>query len=299
MQQKLFPDYVEDFIQLMDDFLANFDASLKFESESSGTQVSRSYDVELDSGKVWIVIHRTANSLNKKEGQYRVRMSVEFSEQQSEVLRPLSDGINRYSVLGVFIPSNANCMIGSQSLIFPQHIETLAALMASSIVFSKTSLIESLNKTISNTKKPKVQNISAWSDIDFERLRYVNAQYGVNQLHNRALTFSFLNATIELTAIENNPQWGGGLLCLAKVPIDCLSVNSNEINVGGINQVAWLTCNTPLFGGWCRVDDALFFTQFIPNFLKEVPGMSDMILSAAKDQISNIDQLIESELATN
>jgi hypothetical protein len=138
--------------------------------------------------------------------------------------------------------------------------------------------------------------LSAWSDLDFEQIHYDYAHLGVGSLSSRRWVMRVHpHGVLSLDAVHNNPYWGGGLLCLSRVPQQLLGGEENKIDVNAMNLWDNLVSDTPTFGGWCRDGNDVVFTQFIPNLMKGLPDFTDLMIAWARCRLASAPQLIELE----
>jgi hypothetical protein len=54
-----------------------------------------------------------------------------------------------------------------------------------------------------------------------------------------------------------------------------------------------LISDTPMFGGWCRDGNSIVFAQFVPNLMKGLPALIDLIIAWARRRLRSAPQLIE------
>jgi hypothetical protein len=98
---------------------------------------------------------------------------------------------------------------------------------------------------------------------------------------------------VSLDAIHNNPYWGGGLLCLSRIPESVVGGEDRPIDINGMNQWGNLIADTPTFGGWCRDGKDVVFAQFFPNLMKGLPDFTDLMIAWARSRLAFAPQLVE------
>jgi hypothetical protein len=101
------------------------------------------------------------------------------------------------------------------------------------------------------------------------------------------------HGTLTLDATHQNPYWGGGLLCRSWLPKHVLEVQGGPINLNDMNLWDNLVSDIPMFGGWCRDENSIVFAQFVPNLIKGLHGLTDLIIAWARHRLRSAPQLIE------
>jgi hypothetical protein len=56
-----------------------------------------------------------------------------------------------------------------------------------------------------------------------------------------------------------------------------------------------LISDTRTFGAWCSVGDDFVFVQFVPNFMKQLPGLTDLMIAWARARATEAGNLVEFE----
>ena len=282
MPEVNFPSYVENFIEMTGDFLQDFSLTLVQTLESSASQ-SRTYELQLEDGPVEVIVHRTADSMNMANGEYRVRVIAPVIPEFTDYARKSESLFNRVATFGTLVDEAR--AVSCQCLV-PQHnARTIAGLLGVAIARARTSLIVSSAKALAQDRSPSIEQLSAWSDLDFELADYDYAHLGRGRRYQRGWRMLFFGgATLTLDAVHNNPYWGGGLLSLLHVPRETLILEDRAIEAAELNMWGNLVGRTPTFGAWCRDDENFVFAQFLPNFVKPLPDLTDLIIKWASDR---------------
>lgn len=282
MPEVNFPSYVENFLQMTGEFLKDFSLAFILTNESTGSQ-SRTYEVQLEDGPVEVIVHRTADSLNMANAEYRVRVIAPVIPEFADYAKKIESLVNRVATFGALVDEAT--AVSCQCLV-PQHNAlTIAGLLGAAIARARTSLIVSSAKALSRERSNSVEQLSAWSDVDFEIADYDYAHLGLGRRYQRGWRMLFFGgATLTLDAVHNNPYWGGGLLSLLHVPRRDLIHDDWPLEAGELNMWGNLLGQTPTFGAWCTDDENYVFAQFLPNFVKPLPDLTDLIINWASDR---------------
>lgn len=138
--------------------------------------------------------------------------------------------------------------------------------------------------------------LSAWTDPDFEEIHYDYAHLGTGKIHRRGWTMHFLRgASLTLDAIHNNPDWGGGVLCLLRVPKASVINNGESIGARALNRSSYLLGGTPAFGASTTDGEDFVFAQFLPNFVRRLPRLTDLLIEWSRSRLQNIAILVQFE----
>jgi hypothetical protein len=138
-----------------------------------------------------------------------------------------------------------------------------------------------------------LSSLSAWNDLDFEQLHYDYAHLGTSTIEHREIQIRELSGRLSLTAVDNNPFWGGGLLSLLRIKPGTMEFNKQRIPINHLNICDCLTSNAPTFGAWCKDDDKYIFVTFAPNFLKGLPRFTENLIYWSSVRAYNIKSLVE------
>jgi hypothetical protein len=100
-------------------------------------------------------------------------------------------------------------------------------------------------------------------------------------------------SALTLDAVHNNPDWGGGLLCLLRVPKASVVNEAEAIGAWALNFWSNLVGVTPTFGAWCTDSDDFVFVQFLPNFVRPLPGLTDLLIEWERARSREIVALVQ------
>ncbi|MDB9704051.1 hypothetical protein OAA86_08165 [Rhodospirillales bacterium] len=295
MTEVTFPQYVEEFIQMIKESLSHFDMKLAFKEENAETKI-RSYELVGSSFKTTLFVHRTQRSFDHEIAEYRARMWTEISPNIGDLLKGKDAVLNRFSTLGALVSNETSADVGAQCIIDEKHTATLAGIAAASMAQAGQSLIHSVgSKSFPDiVGENAVHEMSAWGDLDFEQIQYDYAHFGTATHSNKEWSIKLgFRHTLTLTAVQNNPFYGGGLLCLLWVPRSEFGEGDNILPIKNLNSVENLFGEAPTFGGWCDDGDKYVFTSFFPNYLKQMAGLTDNLINWAVVRSKTVDQLVE------
>ena len=271
-----FPTYVEAFIQKITECFASAKCSVDLANENSEI-FAREYVVNnpsLDSGTLSrLIVHRTARSMGEATPEYRARY---ISYPPPDFRFAFDDVVNRFVVCATVTTNQGQISIVSQCLIDENYAEILAAIMSVAAMNSIPSMV----RWAYAPRSPEVSR-SEWSDIDFEQLHYDFSHAGITTLYPRGVDVRGAGCTLSLTAVDNFPMWGGGLLGLLAVPRDQVELNGQPVALNDLNTCDFLLSDAPTFGAWCKDDDDYTFATFVPNFLKGIPQLADHLIGWA------------------
>ena len=206
MADVVFPPNVEQFIGLTNEFLAHFKLSMVLRDQIPESQ-SRIYEVEAQDGLVQVTVHRTSWSFQAPVGEYRVRVSAKVPADFANFFRGKEIVANRAATLGAFVSDAVVC----QCLVPGQFQRTVAGFLAAAIVHAKRSIIVSAAAAHSKDQSSSVQQLSARTDLDFEKVHYDYAHLGIGSVGPRCWALSLMDSgVLAMDAVYNNPYWGGG-----------------------------------------------------------------------------------------
>jgi hypothetical protein len=250
--------------------------------------------VEAPNGPVEIIFHRTARSMTEPNPEYRARVIAETPREFAEIARDKEDWVNMAATLGAMVASE-NAVL-SQCLIPNRFAETTAGLLAVAIAHGRRSLINSYIRIIGRQADETVECLSAWTDLDFEEIHYDHAHLGIGTIGRRGWEMNFLGASsLTMDAVHNNPDWGGGLLCLLRVPQASVVKEDEAIGARALNTWSNLVGVTPALGAWCTDGDDFVFVQFLPNFVRRLPGLTDLLIEWGLARSCEIVHLVQYE----
>ena len=291
MADVVFPPNVEEFIGLTNEFLARLKLSMVLREQIPESQ-SRIYEVEAQDGLVQVIIHRTAGSFQAPVGEYRVRVVAKVPMDFANFIRGKEMVANRAATLGALVSDAVAC----QCLVPGQFQETVAGVLAAAIAHAKRSIIVSAATALSNDQSSPVQQLSAWTDLDFEKVHYDHAHLGMGSVGPRCWTLNLMDSgVLAMHAVYNNPYWGGGLLCLLRLKRQSLVSDGEQVGVNELNMWGNLISYTPTFGAWCSDGNDFVFAQFVPNFMKQLPGLTDLMIAWARARATEAGSLVEFE----
>ena len=276
MSEGAFAPFAEDFIASVGAFLSEFKLSLNLREEIAASQ-SRIYDVQASDGPVRIIFHRTGRSMTEQKPEYRVRVIAQTTREFAEFARGKDDLVNRVATLGAMLASE-NAVL-SQCLVPHRFAETTAGLLALAVAHGRRSLIAANARAFGRQQEDTVEILSAWTDLDFEKIHHDHSHLGMGTIRRRGWTTNFPGgASLTFDAVDNNPDWGGGLLCLVKVPIASVVQEGEAIGAWALNTWSNLVGETPAFGAWCTDGDDFVFVQLLPNFVRRLPALTDLLI---------------------
>lgn len=274
-----FPEYVNSFIRRTKEFLSEFDMGLQLKEEDAEAEM-RSYELSGSSFETTLLVHRTQSSFGYQVGEYRARILTAVPDKFSSFLKDKDAEINHLSTLGAMISNETGVEVVSQCLIQERDVNNLAGVAAASMAQSTQALIHTVSSLLNpeDSGSDEVYELSAWGDLDFERIHYDYAHLGTGSHRGKewSIRLNMLH-TLTLTAVQNNPSYGGGLLCLLWMPKSEFGEEGQELTIKELNDVEFLFGMAPLFGGWCDDKDRYVFTSFYPNYLKSLDGITVVV----------------------
>jgi hypothetical protein len=295
MTKVSFPAYVDEFIQSTEGFLDHFSMKLELTEENTKGQI-RSYKLVGSPLKTIFVVHRTQRSLDYEVGEYRTRMLTEAPAKLDELLKDNDAQLNHLATLGALISNESGVEVCAQCLIDPSDSGNLAGLCAASMAQGAQSLIQSQLAILypKHAANNAVHEISAWGALDFEQIQYDYAHLGTASHSDKEWSIKLnIRHTLTLTAVQNNPFYGGGLLCLLWVPRSEFGNDDGPLPIKTLNDIEHLLGEAPTFGGWCDDGEMYVFTSFFPNYLKSLAGITDSIINWATIRSQTIETLVE------
>jgi len=293
MPEVIFKSFAEDFIEAVGTFLSEFNLSLKLREENNENQL-RNYEIKASDGPVTVLFYRTKSSLLKPNPEYRARVIEKILPEFAEFVNDKEDLVNRAALLGAMPVSEK--VVLSQCLIPHRLSGTTAGLLALSIAHGRRSLITADARTVARKDAKTVECLSACTDLVFEEIHYDYAHLGTGKIHRRGWTMHFLRgASLTLDAIHNNQDWGGGVLCLLRVPKASVINNVGSIGAGALNRSSYLLGGTPAFGAWTTDGEDFVFVQFLPNFVRRLPRLTDLLIEWSRSRLQNIAILVQFE----
>lgn len=226
------------------------------------------------------MVHRAEAAEGEVSDEYRVRAFAPVSAEFAAHADGIENFINRVATLGALVGGAR--FVTCQCLIPERGTDTVAGLFALAIARGRTSMITAHVLAMRKEQASEVETLSAWSDLDFEVADYDHAHLGKGTRYKRGWRMDFYGGVaLTLDAVHNNPYWGGGLLALLRMPKETIAGSDESIDANGMNQIGNILGRAPTFGAWCEVGDEFIFAQFVPNFVKALPDLTDQIIGWA------------------
>ena len=290
-----YPTYVDGFIQMTEECLEHFDMKLELKEENENGEI-RSYELIGSSMKTIFIVHQTSRSIGNEVQEYRARMWTEIPSDLGSLLNGKDAQLNRFATLGAVISNETGADVCAQCLIDPSDTGNLAGLSAAGMVQGAQSVIHSVGSVlgVDNSGDNAVHELSAWGDLDFEQIQYDYAHIGTGTHDDKEWKIRLnMRHSLTLAAVQNNPFFGGGLLCLLWVPKTEFGENDDVLSIQRLNHLEHLFGEAPTFGGWCDDGENYVFTSFFPNYLKSLNGITDSIINWAIIRSRMIETLVE------
>lgn len=292
MRELVFPDHVEQFIEMVAHLVSAYGEQFE-DAEEYEKSEARRYRVSTRFGPATVFVHRTRRSRDQESGEYRCRVVAPLPQESWSILRGMEDQANRYATLGALVTTREDASVLSQCLIEADYSATLAALTAVSAIHAAPSMVAGIGRTFAEKKPSRVEQLSAWTELDFEQIHYDYAHLSIGRLSRHEWTRSVhLHGRISLSASRNNPFWGAGLLCLSSIPRHVLGCGNTAAEINELNGWENLISNVPTFGGWCRDGENVVFVQFAPNPAKELPQITELMVDWAAQRLVQAPRLI-------
>ena len=277
MSKDIFPDYVNVFTSDLEVFLDEYQVKLVLQKDLlEGKQPALIYTVPDAPWSPSLIIHQTERSLSEDVKEIRVRLGVTLPEEISDYFRGKEDMVNRYASLAAVISSDNTVDVGCQAVLSEGNPSQIAYMMSVAIMYGARSITESVKREL-NGDKHDIEELSAWTDLDFEKLHYDVSHLGIGVIGHRYWVMNTLYGRLELLANHNNPFWNAGLLALSYYSKDQLGVG-DEVSANDLNQLTFLYDDVPMFGAWCDDGDNFIFATFLPNIMKSMPDIDEQIV---------------------
>ena len=294
MSSAAFPEHVEEFVNDVRRFLAEFDLELPASFDEQNTsQPARTYELANQNWKTTLVVHQTSRSIGSAPGEFRARASIELPDSLACTLTGMEDVANQFASLGALVVGEGRASVVCQSLIRENSQEIVAAVMSAAIAHAAPAIVQSMARVLGTGALQTVRALSAWSDLDFEQIHYDHAHLGMGAIGRREWSQSLLGGSkLTLQAVDNNPYWGGGLLIGLRCNPDFFRHDEDGIAANELNQMSWLFDDAPAFGAWCRREGDLLYVSFAPNFLKQVHAFTDFMIASTVARAMSVRQLV-------
>jgi hypothetical protein len=309
-----FPDYVEAFIEDTKGCLGDWDVKL-IPDKARETEVARVYQARTAFGTTELALFpvRRPDAPNDYRAFARTPLPKEWSA-------AFADGgtiPNGFATLGALISGPDGPSVWSQCLIYEESIFAAAATMAAAMVYAAPSIIETMRRKLIQEEPELIRtqggrtdivwrtvdnDISAWSDADFERLQRKRPDLAMNRVRERRwiVCFAGSNAFISLAEMDNHPYFGGGLFSLLCMPNEEIELGDWKIAVDDLNFADGYMGEAPTFGAWCadrlaHAEDRqkYEFVSFAPNLLKAVPDFLEQFIDWNIIRARSIKQVFE------
>jgi hypothetical protein len=242
--------------------------------------------------------------VNRPSGppDYRARARTALPREFGPVLRGFEAIPNSIATLGALIPGADGPEVWSQCIIHEDTILAEAGTMAAAMVHAAPSIIEIMRQTLmreqperfaalgagaANERQKDSHDVSAWLDLDFQRLQGKRQDLAIHRPGERqwVVNFAGSNALLLLHAIEDNLYFGAGLAGLLWVPNDEIEPDGTKVRVNDLNFVEVSVGEAPTFGAWCgdryayAADKQRYqFVSFAPNLLKALPDFTEQFV---------------------
>jgi hypothetical protein len=293
MGHVIFPEYVETFIEATNRYLGTFDVKLEEVSQNPKSE-GRLYRISGKGDPIELLVHRTSRSSKRPIGEYRARVNAIIRPELANHLRGFKDRANVYATLGALVSSNVDDSVACQCLIQPGSQDTVAGVLAAAAAHARASIVVALRRALGQDLPRAVAQPSAWTDLDFEQLQHDYPDLGIRKVNTRYWIVPLLPyGMLTLSAVDDDPYWGGGLLCMSQIPEKALALDDSKVDVNELNMLANLVDDTPTFGAWCRDGDVVLFLQSIPNLLKSLPLVTEQMIAWALRRAASARKLVE------
>ena len=293
MGNVVFPEHVERFIETTNRYLGTFPVKLEEVSQNPKNE-ARLYRITGKGDPIDLLVHRTSRSSEQPVGEYRVRVNAVIRPEIADAVRGFADSANVYATLGALVSSKVDDSVTCQCLIQPGSQDTVAGVLAAAAAHARASIVAAVRRALGHEQPRAVEHPSAWTDLDFEQLQYDYPDLAIRKVSTRNWMVPLLPyGMLTLSAIDDDPYWGGGLLCMSQIPEKALALDDSKVDVTEMNVLANLVDDTPTFGAWCRNGDVVIFLQSIPNLLKGLPLVTDQMIAWALRRAASARQLVE------
>lgn len=289
-----FPHYVEAFIEHTKSCLETWEVKLEPDKDE---ELFRSYRARTEFGVTKLILFQ----VNRPSGppDYRARARTAFPREYGAVFHGCEAIPNSYATLGALIPGADGHEVWSQCIIHENTILAEAGTMAAAMVHAGPSIIETMRLKLMREEperfaalsagavieQPKEgHDISAWLDLDFQRLQGKRPDLAISRPGERqwVMNFAGSNALLSLAAIDDSLYFGAGLAGLLWMPNDEIEPDGRKVNVNDLNFVEVSVGEAPTFGAWCGHRYAYAehrqryeFVSFAPNLLKALPDFTE------------------------
>ncbi len=293
MTEHRFPAYVDRFTKGLQSYLDRYEVTLDLTLRRlDEDQPSLEYEI---TGAPWtpiLILHQTARSLEWPEPEYRVRLGTTLPDELANWIRGKENLANRYASIAAVISSQTSVDVVCQSLLTDENADLTAYMMSIAAMYGAMTITESIKLSLQKNEE-QVDVLSQWTDFDFEQIHYDYAHLGVGRIAHRNWSMRTFHGHLNLSANDNNPYWKAGILSLASFSKQQLGMEDSENAANELNQMAFLLDDTPMYGAWCDYDnEQLVFVTFIPNFMKDLPDITEYLVKWFMQRIRSVHTLI-------
>lgn len=300
------PDtHVNDFLAELRLALASMGASLD-EDPSLGDGKLRSFQIPEAKVETRLLVLPTPQSPNLPFGEYRAIVTITFPSGTERALERLAFDGSPFATLGTMIRDGRQ--MSAQTIIEPGSPGTLAGILAASMMHAGPSMLEYLRRT----QKPSKWNMlrqqpdtreqeapislsqpSAWSALELEQMHFSLAYAGHASLEGRTWQLKLGAMTLSLTAMDDHPYFGGGLLSRLSILRDICSVDGVPVRVVDLNSADIFMGDAPTFGSWIADAEGYSFMSFLPNSLEALPEFAEHWLDWSMRRAEGVRSLAE------
>lgn len=290
------PDrHVDDFLAELRLALASMGASL-VEDPGSADGKMRSFQVPEAQIETRLLVLPTPRSPDLPFGEYRAFVTITFPSGAEGVLARLALEGSPFATLGTMIRDGRQ--MSAQTIIEPGSPGTLAGILAASMMHAGPSMLEYLRHTQKPSTREQEAPISlsqpsAWSELELEQMHFSLAYAGATSLEGRTWEVKLHTMTLSLTATDDHPYFGGGLLSRLSVPRDICSVDGVPVRVVDLNSADIFTGDAPTFGSWIADAEGYSFISFLPNSLQALPEFAEHWLDWSARRAGGVRSLAE------
>jgi hypothetical protein len=291
-----FPDYIEAFVEHTKFFLEGWDVKLVPEKVRE-QELIQSYRARTVFGTTELILFQ----VNRPTGppDYRARARTALPKEYDAVFRGCETIPNSFATLGALVPGKDTLNVWSQCIVHKEAIVAEAGTMAAAIVHAAPSITEGMRAKLMQEEPERFaalcggadtvarkedHDVSAWSELDFERLQRKRPDFRISQSGERqwAVNFAGSDALILLAAVDEGPYFGPGLFSLMWMPNDEIEPDGKKVSVNDLNFADVYVGEAPTFGAWCGDRYAFAehrqkyqFVSFAPNLLKALPDFTE------------------------
>lgn len=289
------PDtHVDDFLAELRLALASMGASLDEDLSLGGSKIRcfRIPEAQIETG---LLVLPTPQSPDLPFGEYRAIMTITFPSGMERARARLALDGSPFATLGTIIRDGRK--MSAQTIIEPGSSGTLAGILAASMMHAGPSMLEYLRRTLKLPMREQEAPIcpsqpSAWSELELEQMHFSLAYAGRASLEGRTWQLKLDTMSLSLTAMDDHPYFGGGLLSRLSIPRDICSVDGVPVRVVDLNS-ADIVGDAPTFGSWIADAEGYSFISFLPNSLQALPEFAEHWLDWSMRRAGGVRSLAE------